>query len=147
MATWDRGAETGTEWTDSTRYLVKDRVLTHEDEEDEAAPQQVEAADDPEDELGGVVAEFLGVSVVRVEEIVDTLEDPGDAHHDEEFTVEDQLLLHVTVDPVRVGGVVRGHHLLSSVPGVSSFLGCQIGSRNKFCRVYMRRELFQVFLR
>ena len=45
-------------------YLVQDGVLAHEDEEDEAPPEQVEAADDPEEELGGVVAELLRVGVV-----------------------------------------------------------------------------------
>ena len=46
------------------------------------------------------------MGVVGVKEIVNALEDPGDAHHDEEFAVEDELLLDVAVDPVRVVGIV-----------------------------------------
>ena len=71
-----------------------------------------------------------------MEEVVDTLEYPGDAHHDEQFAVEDQLLLHVAVDPVGVVAVLRGDNLLSSVPRVPSFLGCQIGSTNEVFPIY-----------
>ena len=46
--------------------LVQDGVLAHEDEEDEAAAQQVEAADQPEDELEAGVAAVLVVGVDQV---------------------------------------------------------------------------------
>ena len=44
--------------------------------------------------------------MIGVKEIVNALKDPGDAHNDEEFAVEDELLLDVAVDPVRVVGIV-----------------------------------------
>ena len=71
-----------------------------------------------------------------MKEVVETLEYPGDAHHDEQFAVEDQLLLDVAVDPVGVVAVLRGDNLLSSVSGVPSFLGCQIGSTNEVFPIY-----------
>ena len=42
------------------------------------------------------------MGVVGMDQVVDTLEAPGDAHHDEELRVENYLLPHVADDPVCV---------------------------------------------
>ena len=91
--------------------LVQDGVLADEDEEDEAAAQQVEAADQPEDELEAGVAAVL---VVGVDQVVHALEYPGDPHHDEQLRV--QNLPHHVEDWSRCR-VVSGqpHHLLPQV--------------------------------
>ena len=89
--------------------LVQDGVLADEDEEDEAAAQQVEAADQPEDELEAGVA---AVPVVGVDQVVHALEYPGDPHHDEQLRV--QNLPHHGGGLVTVQGG-QPHHLLPQV--------------------------------
>ena len=71
---------------------------------------------------------LLSVSVIRVDHVMDILEYPGNAHHNEQLAVENHLLLHVAVDSDRVIiGVLRGsRYSLCSVSRVPSFLGCQI---------------------
>ena len=64
-------------------HLVQGGLLADEDEEDEAAPEEVDAADGPEDELGA--GETLGGLVVGVEEVVD----PQEAHHHKQLCEED----------------------------------------------------------
>ena len=76
--------------------LVQDGVLADEDEEDEAAAQQVEAPDQPEDELEAGVS---AVVVVGVDQVVHALEYPGDPHHDEQLRVQNL--------PHHGGGLVR----------------------------------------
>lgn len=68
------------------------------------------------------------MSVVRVDDVVDTLEYPGNSHHNEQLAVQHHLLLHVAVDSVRVViGVLRGNRdPVCSASRVPSFLGCQI---------------------
>ena len=68
-------------------HLVQGGLLADEDEEDEAAPEEVDAADCPEDKLGA--GETLGGLVVGVEEVVDALEHPEEAHHHKELGEED----------------------------------------------------------
>ena len=62
-------------------YLFDSGVLADKDEEDEAAPEEIDAADDPEEPLSS--REALSVSMVPMDKIVDTLKYPENAHHGE----------------------------------------------------------------
>ena len=62
-------------------YFFDSGVLVDKDEEDEAAPEEIDAADDPEDPLSS--REALSVSMVPMDKIVDTLKNPENAHHGE----------------------------------------------------------------
>ena len=67
-------------------YLVSGGVLADKDEEDEAAPEKVDAPNDPEDKLSG--GEALHVPMIPMEEVVDTFKYPEDPHHSEQFAVQ-----------------------------------------------------------
>ena len=62
------------------------------------------------------------MGVVRVDQMMDALKGPGDAHHDEELGVEHHLLPHVAVDPVRLcrsrGGAGKPPQSLSRLPSL-----------------------------
>lgn len=65
------------------------------------------------------------MGVVRVDQMMETLECPGDAHHDEQLGVEHHLLPRVAVDPcVRLarlgGGAGKPPQSLSRLPGLLS---------------------------
>ena len=62
-------------------HLVQGGLLADKDEEDEASAEEIDAADGPENKLGGRKA--LRVRVVAVRKIVSALKDPRDAHHNE----------------------------------------------------------------
>ena len=63
--------------------LVSDRVFAHKDEEDKAASEKVETSNDPEDNLSE--REALHVPVISMDKIVNTFNNPEDAHHDEQL--------------------------------------------------------------
>ena len=85
MRVLDSGIDTLSGYISLPANLVQDGVLADEDEEDEAAAQQVEAPDQPEDELEAGVS---AVVVVGVDQVVHALEYPGDPHHDEQLRVQ-----------------------------------------------------------
>ena len=67
-------------------YLVSSGVLADKDEEDEAAPEKVDASNDPEDKLSG--GETLHVPMIPMDEVVDAFKYPEDAHHSEQLAVQ-----------------------------------------------------------
>ena len=63
----------------SIHYLTNSRVLTDKDEEYEATPEEVDAADDPKDPLCS--REALHVHVISMDKIVNALKYPKYAHY------------------------------------------------------------------
>ena len=61
-------------------------VLADKYEEDKTASEEVNTSDDPEDKLGG--GETLHVPMVAMDNVVDTLKYPEDAHHSEQLAVQ-----------------------------------------------------------
>ena len=68
-------------------HLVQSWLLADEDEEDEAAAEEVDAPDRPQNKL--CRWKTLGELVVAVGEIMGALEDPGNPHHYEQLAVKD----------------------------------------------------------
>ena len=60
-------------------YLVTSGVLADKDEEDEAAPEKVEASNDPEDKLRGW--DTFHLLMISMGQVVDALKYPQDTHH------------------------------------------------------------------
>ena len=63
------------------------------------------------------------MAVVRVDQMMNALKGPGDAHHDEQLGVEHHLLPHVAVDPVLClcrsrGGAGKPPQSLSRLSGL-----------------------------
>ena len=67
-------------------HLVQGGVLADKDEEDEAAPEEVDTTNDPEDKLGG--GDALHVPMIPMDKVVDTFKYPQDAHHYEQLGVQ-----------------------------------------------------------
>jgi hypothetical protein len=67
-------------------YLVSGGVLADKYEEDEAAPEEVDTSDDPEDKLCG--GDTLHVPMIPMDKVVDTFKYPEDAHHSEQLAVQ-----------------------------------------------------------
>ena len=68
-------------------HLVQSWLLADEDEEDEAAAEEVDAPDRPQNKL--CRWKTLGELVVAVGEIMGALEDPRNPHHYEQLAVKD----------------------------------------------------------
>jgi hypothetical protein len=76
-------------WNDSFRvnwYLFFNGVLADKDEEDEAAPEKVDTANDPEDKLSG--GDTLHVPMIPMDKEVNAFKYPEDAHHGEQLAVQ-----------------------------------------------------------
>ena len=68
------------------RYLVPDRVLADKDEEDEAASEQIDTSNDPEDKLSG--GNTLHVSMIPMYKVVDAFKYPENTHHSEQLAIQ-----------------------------------------------------------
>ena len=67
-------------------YLFSSGVLADEDEENEKAPEKVDASNNPEDKLCG--GDTLYVPMNPMDKVVDTFKYPQNAHHSEQLAVE-----------------------------------------------------------
>ena len=78
-------------------HLSPDRVLADKDEEDEAAPEEVDTANDPEEEL--CVGATVHIPMVPMQQVVNTLKYPENTHHSEQLG-EQQLKYCQQIQPV-----------------------------------------------
>ena len=88
MQGFDRTTSTPLLFTKCRDHLFLHICLADENYEHEEASEEVEAVDDPEEDLevGGVVAEAPGVA--GVEDVVDGGEDPQEAKDEEQLGVQ-----------------------------------------------------------
>ena len=68
-------------------YLGNSGVLADKDKKDEAASEQVDTANDPEEKLKGGQT-LNNVCMISMDKIVNTLKYPENAHHGEKFTIQ-----------------------------------------------------------
>ena len=67
-------------------HLVKNRILADKDEKDEAASEEVDTSNYPEDKLRRCYT--FHIPMVSMNKIVDTLKYPHDAHHNKQLGVQ-----------------------------------------------------------
>ena len=69
-------------------YLLPCGVFADKDEEDETAPEKVDASNDPEDKLSGGET-LLHVPMIPMDEVVNAFKYPQDSHHSEQLAVQE----------------------------------------------------------
>ena len=69
-----------------TMYLGTGRVLADEDEEDKAAPEEINTTNDPKDKLS--VGDALNVLMIPMDKVVNTFKYPQNSHHYEQLGVK-----------------------------------------------------------
>ena len=68
------------------KYLFSCGVLADEYKEDEAAPEKVDASNDPEDKLRR--GDTIHVPMISMKKAMNTFKYPQDAHHSEQLAVQ-----------------------------------------------------------